>query len=159
MAECSQEVMVVISALEFRRYLDNRSDPVTAAAAAHLPNFVANPGASEECDIVIIHKDYGVIVGEIKSVGVGQFFWSRSESEQNGLIIRQVLKAVNQLNSQAATLGRLVVDLGVRITKILILPNVTSALLTRAISTDYNAAQVSRFCPTFLHLFLIIISS
>jgi len=141
LGDTTRQAMMVISQLEFRHYLDDRKDPVHAAAAAVLPNLPAGR-RDGECDIIIIHPTHGLVVGEIKSVGGKQFFADSPEVDQERMIVTQVEKAVNQLNRQAHTLRRLVADLGVKVTKVLLLPNVKADQLMRALTAHPFLGQV-----------------
>lgn len=70
-AERQQEVMVVISELQFRKYLDDRTDPIHAAACVLLPRPVTMSPEHRrgDFDVLVVHSRYGLIVGEVKSVG------------------------------------------------------------------------------------------
>ena len=141
-----KEVMMLISQLRFRKYLDrdNCTNPVDVATVASLPNWQSLPAqlAEGECDVLVIHREQGLIVGEIISTGGGDFFSRQPESQQNQVIVNRVEKAVKQLNNQGTALRRLVSDLNITITKILITPSLTSAQLLRAL-TNTPVAQVS----------------
>ncbi|KAK7092750.1 uncharacterized protein [Littorina saxatilis] len=135
------QVMMVISQLEFRKFLDS-SSPIDVAAAAMLPNMRNQPNPPQgEFDILVIHRDHGLIIAEIKSLGVLQYFSGRPLADQHQMIADKVERAVRQLNSQGATLARLVSDLGVKVTKTLILPNVSSTQLEQALQAHGNVAQ------------------
>ena len=139
--------MMVISQLRFRKYLDrdNCTSPVDVATVARLPNWQSLPAqlAKGECDVLVIHRRQGIIVGEIKSTGRGDYFKSQLENQQNQIIVKKVQKAVKQLNNQETALRLyLVSDLNVTITMMLITPSLTSAQLLRAL-TNTPVAQVS----------------
>ena len=144
---------MVISQLMFRKYLDNCTNPVEIAAAARLPSAGALPVQLEdgECDLMIIHRQQGLVVGEIKSVGGGSYFQTQPESQQHGVIVRKVRAAVGQVNNQETALRHLVSDLNIAVTKTLFFPNVTAAQLLQAL-TNSPVAQVrvsmhSSTCP------------
>ena len=136
--------MVVVSQLKFRKYLDNCTNPVEAAAAALLPDVQTLPVQLKdgECDIVMIDRRQGIIVGEIKSVGGSSYFQTQLQSQQHGAIVKKVKQAVTQVNNQATALRHLVSDLNISITKTIILPNVTQGHLLQAL-TNTPVAQVS----------------
>ena len=136
--------MVVVSQLMFRKYLDNCTNPVEAAAAARLPGVGALPVKLRdgECDIVVLHRQQGVIVGEIKSIGGGSYFQTQPESQQHVVIVRKVRAAVEQVHNQETALRYLVSDLNITVTKTLIFPNLTSVQLLQAL-TNTPEAQVS----------------
>jgi hypothetical protein len=142
-----KDVMVVISQLNFLKYLnaDNIPDPAekaeAQAAIACLPCFKTAERVSRECDLVFLHYTHGVVVGEVKSVGGNEHF-KKHEDKQNGWIVEEVKKAVKQVNNQAGTLTKLVEDLGLRVLKVLIFPNITSEQLTRALQGTDHAEDV-----------------
>ena len=134
---------MVISQLMFRKYLDNCTNPVEAAAAARVPSAGALPVQLRdgECDLLIIHRKQGLVVGEIKSVGGSSYFQTQPESQQHGVIERKVRAAVEQVNNQETALRHLVSDLNIAVTKTLLFPNLTAALLLQAL-TNSPVAQV-----------------
>ena len=133
---------MVISELEFGHYLDDQTDPITAAACTLLPRpSTMTPGHQDgEFDVLIIHKQYGLIVGEVKSVGADP----QKISDLGKAIQSRVGKAVKQLERSAGVLRHVVKDMDpVNVTKILMLPNVTSDQLLQALSTNSTLAEVS----------------
>ena len=145
--------MVVISQLLFRKYLDNLTSPVEIAAAARLPSVWALPAqqVDRECDVLMINRRQGIIVGEIKSVGGSDYFKSQRESQQNRIVMNTVEKAVTQVSEQETALRHLVSDLNIIIRGTLIFPNLTSAQLVRAL-INTPVVQVSVLvCVSFSH--------
>ncbi|XP_076437877.1 uncharacterized protein LOC143277035 [Babylonia areolata] len=145
LSDIDGQVMMVISQLQFRKYLDNQtnperlSNPLHAAAIAQLPAIgdLALPQniADGECDIIIVHRHYGLIVGEVKSVG-NTFLSLQPPSVQHQAIVGKVGKGVKQVKNQARALRHLLRDLpAVRVTATLLLPNITSAQLLSALHT------------------------
>ena len=132
--------MVVISRLNFTKYL---YDVRVAGGAAE--NLMPLPRKTDEreCDILILHRDYGLMTTEIKSVGGKQHFRESVVTDQDQVIVSKVKDAVGQLNKQCDTLNYLVSDVAVRVSKTLVLPNITSDQLLRALNTDPAATQVS----------------
>ncbi|KAL8557904.1 hypothetical protein ACOMHN_064338 [Nucella lapillus] len=143
MAERNQEVMMVVSQLRFKKYLDKKTNPVHVAMAALLPNPLSLPTQIQdgECDVLILHPRYGLVVGEVKSVGSGPYFLDAPPAEQDQIIREKVRRGVEQLNNQSTILTHLVSDLGVRVTLTLILPNVTAARLRQVLSADAVLTQ------------------
>ena len=135
---------MVISQLMFRKYLDNCTNPVEAAAASRLPSAGALPVQLRdgECDLMIIHRQQGLIVGEIKSVGGGSYFKTQPQSQQHGVIVKKVDAAVRQVNNQETALRHLVSDLNINVSNTIIFPNLTSAQLLQSL-TNSPVAQVS----------------
>ena len=138
LSDQAPQAMVVVSQLQFRQYLDNVTNPLVAAALPTVQQLSQQLGDGE-CDVLIIHKEKGVIVGEIKSVGAGAYFTSQPESQRQQIIARKVAAAVKQLNNQGQVLGHLVRDLKVRVTKTLILPYVSAAQLFQAVHGTQTA--------------------
>lgn len=139
--------MMVISELKFRRYLDDRTDPINAAACALLPRpaTLAPKYRRGDFDVLIIHSQYGLIVGEIKSVGANP----KDVPDLDQALANKVKTAVGQLNKEEEVLRHLVSDMDpVNITKTLILPNVTSGQLRKALSTNPTVSQVSQVLLT-----------
>ena len=141
----------------FRKYLDNCTNPVEIAAAARMPSAGTLPVQLRdgECDLMIIHRQQGLVVGEIKSVGGGSYFQTQPESQQHGVIVRKVRAAVGQVNNQETALRHLVSDLNIAVTKTLFFPYVTAAQLLQAL-TNSPVAQVRvslsvLFANTFNH--------
>ncbi|KAL8614938.1 hypothetical protein ACOMHN_049089 [Nucella lapillus] len=140
------EVMFIISSLRFQKYLHNPANPLHAAAIAQLPS-IDDPSIPQnirngECDLIIIHRTYGLLIGEIKSVGVNDFFRKQTPDEQTQTIIEQIQKAVKQLENQRTALSHLVRDLHpIRISVTLLLPNVSSSQLQSALSASPSLLQ------------------
>ena len=141
------QTMVVISQLLFRKYLDDRTNPVNLAASARLPSVMELSAhlTEGECDILIIHREQGIIAGEIKSVGGSAYFNSQPMSQQNRIITKKVEEAVNQVNNQATVLRHVVSDLNITVNRLLIFPNLSSAQLKRALRRT-PVAQVNVLC-------------
>ncbi|KAL8597212.1 hypothetical protein ACOMHN_051525 [Nucella lapillus] len=140
------EVMFIISSLHFQNYLHNPANPLHAAAIAQLPS-IDDPSIPQnlrngECDLIIIHRTYGLLIGEIKSVGRNDFFHKQTPDKQTQIIIKQIQKAVKQLENQHRALSHLVRDLPpIRISMTLLLPNVSSSQLQSALSASPSLLQ------------------
>ena len=72
LSDCQDKAMVVICGLDFARYLDKEADAVRAAACSKLPR-PATMGDKNlqrgDFDVLIVHRKYGLLIGELKSVG------------------------------------------------------------------------------------------
>ncbi|KAL8568527.1 hypothetical protein ACOMHN_047394 [Nucella lapillus] len=140
------EGMFIISSLRFQNYLHNPANPLHAAAIAQLPS-IDDPSIPKnlrdgECDLIIIHRTYGLLIGEIKSVGENDFFRKLTPGEQTQTIIKQIQKAVKQLENQHRVLSHLVRDLSpISISMTLLLPNVSSSQLQSALSASQSLLQ------------------
>ncbi|XP_025111904.1 uncharacterized protein LOC112574807 isoform X2 [Pomacea canaliculata] len=129
-SEQNGEVMVGMSQLQFGEYL---GEPCYAAAAAQLPVSKTLPNSSSrdrqgDFDVLIIHKLYGFVVCEVKSMGdkINQF--TSTDEEFDNTIRKKLLEAVSQLDKAEAMLSHLVSDVcpGLRITKTIAFPNLTA---------------------------------
>ncbi|KAL8602626.1 hypothetical protein ACOMHN_017362 [Nucella lapillus] len=140
------EVMFIISSLRFQNYLHNPANPLHAAAIAQLPS-IDDPSIPQnlrngECDLIIIHRTYGLLIGEIKPVGRNDFFRKQTPDKQTQIITDKIRKAVKQLENQHRALSHLVRDLPpIRISMTLLLPNVSSSQLQSALSASPSLLQ------------------
>ncbi|KAL8563169.1 hypothetical protein ACOMHN_011497 [Nucella lapillus] len=130
--------MMVLSNLKFQKYLNNHTNPLHAAAIAQLPT-IQHPSIPQkiqdgECDIIVLHRRYGLLIGEIKSVGGDDYFRQQSPSQQTQILIRKLEKAIDQLQNQQTGLRHIMSDLPpVRVTLTLMLPNITAHKLEEAL--------------------------
>ena len=142
LAEKQGEVMMVISQLNYRKYLDDKTDPISAAACSCLPRPATMPSKKYhhgDFDVLIIHPRYGLVVGEVKSVGSDP----GNTQDLGKAVVKRVRKAVGQLHKAEDVLSHLVSDVApVKISKTLILPSITSSQLLQALGTDTTLAQV-----------------
>ena len=151
------EIMMVISELKFKKYLDYKNnpqaldDPVqpgTKLTEPQLPDIGDVSSINKflvdgECDTLVIHPTLGVLVGEIKGVGGSQVFCGQSTDQQNKAIAKKVRRAVDQLNKQTTTLRCLIKDLpAVRISRAVLLPNITADQLRAALINNFTLTQV-----------------
>ena len=142
LAEKQKEVMMVISQLDYRKYLDDKTGAINAAASSCLPRPATMPSKKYrhgDFDLLIIHPRYGLVVGEVKSVGSDP----GNTQDLDKAIVKRVQKAVGQLNKAQDVLSHLLSDMApVKISKTLILPSITSSQLLQALGTDTTLAQV-----------------
>ena len=140
--ERSQEAMVVLTQLTFDKYLAVTDPPINAPAGAMLPrpSTHVDPDLRRgDFDLLIIHRQYGFIVGEVKSVGA-----VHTENLTKAILSR-VKKALRQLIKAEEVLKHVVSDLKVplQVIKTLIFPYVTSQQLTLAMgNADPEVQQV-----------------
>ena len=144
LALAQNDVMMVISHLGFLKYLGIRSNPQDEAAIAHLPRAGhVDPSMRQgDFDLLIIHLHYGLIVGEVKSV---QKVQGQSDADFLQTVVRRVDKAVTQLNKAEAVVKTLISDISSppTVTKLLVLPSVTSRELSEALATNETVLQAS----------------
>lgn len=153
MAEREKQAMVMLSQLQFGDYL---GEEAYAAATALLPQsknlqrFAADDQSSRkdlsrgDFDILIINRDYGLIVCEIKALrdrpseegGCGDFL---------SIIKKRIKKAVEQMTKARLMLRHLVSDLAPDLTirVSLVLPNVTRQDIMQALCGDSDLKTVS----------------
>nr|KAG5711423.1 hypothetical protein BaRGS_025850 [Batillaria attramentaria] len=130
MANARREVMFVISQLYFGNYLNKWKEYYETSSSLPRPDTI--PGDKNDrrgdFDILIVHSQYGIIVGEVKSVGGNTAALKQSEQDLHKAIADKVQRGVKQLNKAHRMLKHLVSDLPtpVNITKALMLPNLTS---------------------------------
>ncbi|XP_025111907.1 uncharacterized protein LOC112574809 [Pomacea canaliculata] len=146
MSQQNREVFVAMSQLQFGEYL---GEPCYSAAAAQVPLATSPPPSlpknwdKGDFDVLLIHRKYGFVVCEVKAVGdnVGELGLSQQDMENN---IRKKLKqAIVQLDKAEAMLSHLVSDIasGLRITKTIAVPNLTTRQVEQAIAGDKQLTQ------------------
>ena len=143
LGEQQGEPMMVLSELQFHQYLDGDTDVLHRAACAQLPRPADLPQPSDrfgDFDILIVHRLYGLIVCEMKSVGADP----SKIADLDRAVANRVGKAVKQLDKEERVLAHLSSNLApVRITKTVVLPNITSGQLMQALSSNAQVSQVS----------------
>ena len=146
LGEQQGEPMMVLSELQFHQYLDGDTDVLHRAACAQLPrpaDLTQRSDRSGDFDILILHRSYGLIVCEMKSVGADP----RQIPDVDRAVSSRVGKAVRQLDKAERVLAHLSSDVApVRVTKTVLLPNITSAQLMQALSSNTQVSQVSGHC-------------
>lgn len=137
------EPMFVISQLQFSGYL---GEPCYAAAVKQFlrPQNLPKDHRQGDFDILVIHRHYGIITGEIKSVLSNQQQLQLSQPDVDRVVTDRVRNAIKQLNKSEVVLREITKDLdpNLAIRKLLILPYVTADILTRVVSSDEHLKQV-----------------
>ena len=142
LADNQNEAMFVLSALDFRNYLVELCNNAASATLFPRPADLKTKGKVKgadkgEFDLLVIHPTYGLLVGEVKSVG-DTFSGSPSlTTQEEAAVEKRVAKAVRQLDKEEAVLKHLVSDLQhpPRVRKTLLLPNVTRAQLRSVLAS------------------------
>lgn len=139
LATAQKEAMIVVSQLQFGKYLHK---PCYAAAASHFRRPITLPVEYRQgdFDLLIIHSKYGLITAEIKSVGANFTELRMSQHKQEVTVVAKIKEAVKQVNKAGYVLRYLA---GVKVTKTLMFPNIKSNQLLRALKLDPRAAKVS----------------
>ncbi|KAK7095181.1 hypothetical protein V1264_006626 [Littorina saxatilis] len=146
-SEAGQEVMFVLSQLNFKDYLPCYS----AAAASKLPtpkDFKADNKDQGDFDVLVLHRHLGILVGEIKALGDNFQELGLSQQQQEQEVVKKVKSALKQLDKADDVLSHLTQDLQLspRIVKSLMLPNVPAALLRQALDSNPPLKQAVCQC-------------
>lgn len=147
MANQNGEILFGISQLKFGQYL---REPCYAAAAAHLPLSANLPPKlppnwkQGDFDILLIHQLYGFVVCKVKSWGGNVKELSMSQQDLDKNMKKKLKEAASYLNKAKAMLSHLVSDIApdLRITKAIVVPNITSRQIQTAVDGDPNLRQV-----------------
>ncbi|XP_025079972.1 uncharacterized protein LOC112555696 isoform X2 [Pomacea canaliculata] len=146
MSEHRKEVFVAMSQCQFGEYV---GETCYAAAAAQLPLPASLPPSLPRnwkeggSNVLLIHRHYGLVVCEVTAFGdkVDKLNTSQQDIDNN---IRQKLRdAVSQLDKAEAMLSHLVSDIapGLRITKVIAVPNLTAHEVQQTVSGDTQLIQ------------------
>ncbi|XP_070199053.1 uncharacterized protein [Littorina saxatilis] len=138
LGDSRHEAMFILSQLQFGSYLN---EPAYAAAAERLPRPKDLPQDRQgDFDFLLIHRQHGILVGELKSVGKNS---NAANETDDDVIAEKVKKAVKQLDKSERVVRHLVSDMGPGMTvkKTLFLPYVSSAQLERVLDNDEQLEQ------------------
>ena len=137
--------MFILSQVSFSNYLNKDSE---AAAAAQLPrpNTLPEQYRRGDFDILLIHRRYGVLIGEIKSVGRSQPKLGKTPEEEDDDVVKKVERAIKQLDKSDIVVKHVLQDIaqGLTVRKALFLPNVSNAQLRRVLGARPLLEQVTR---------------
>lgn len=137
--------MFILSQVNFGNYLNK---PAYAAAAAQLPQprTLKTKDRRGDFDILLIHRHYGILVGELKSVGSEQPGLSKTPAEAEADVAKRVERAIEQLNKSERVVKHLVNDVESNLTvrKTLFLPYASSIQLQRALAARPALEEVSK---------------
>ncbi|KAK7106507.1 hypothetical protein V1264_017757 [Littorina saxatilis] len=164
LADRQNEVMFVLSQLDFGDYL---GEPCYSAAA----NAFARPidlkkkkkkkktktkeaEETEESlhegdfDLLIFHREYGVLVGEVKIVGDNFSSLTLTQQQQDAIVVKKVEQAVKQLNKAEKVLTHILSDLQPppRVRKSVMLPNLARSQLQRVLRNNLQLEQAVCQC-------------
>ena len=153
LADGQGEAMFVVSSLNFDHYLTQLCHHSAAATATTTTGLFPRPqdlktkGKSVhrgEFDLLIIHPQYGLLVGELKSVGDTFSSGPSLSGQEESAVARRVEKALRQLDKEERVLRHLVSDLQhpPRVRKTLLLPNVTRTQLLTLLASRPVLRQV-----------------
>ena len=139
-----QEVMFIVSQINFGSCLNKPAYAAAAAAQFPRPINLAESYREGDFDILVIHRHHGILVGELKSVGMNQADLKLSEAQADANVAKKVRQAVKQLSKSETVLKHLISDIapGLSVRKTLFLPFVSTAQLQRVLTADPQLEQV-----------------
>ncbi|KAK7098189.1 hypothetical protein V1264_002541 [Littorina saxatilis] len=141
LGDSRNEAMFILSQLQFGSYLN---EPAYAAAAKQFPRPKDLPRDRQgDFDFLLIHRQHGILVGELKSVGKTQGALNQTYTPADPHLAQKVKQAVKQLDKSERVVRHLVSDMGpgVTVKKTLFLPYVSSAQLERVLDNDEQLEQ------------------
>nr|KAG5688070.1 hypothetical protein BaRGS_007115 [Batillaria attramentaria] len=145
-----QEVMFVLSQLEYGNYLNK---PSYAAAASHLPRpmDLSQSYHRGDFDVMVLHRQYGLLVGEIKSVGLNLAGLKKSQAQADADVAKRLWRSVKQLDKSETVIKHIVSDIAPKllVKRTLILPYVTAEQLERVLNNAPQLAQCQDVRPRF----------
>nr|KAG5693306.1 hypothetical protein BaRGS_008382 [Batillaria attramentaria] len=133
--------MMVVWQLDFRRYLDRQDNPLDAATTALLSRSATGGTGNREGDfmMLIIHQKYGLIVVRVTMVG----FRMVDVQDVKEKLADAVTEATKELNAADCLLKHMTSDLQhVKVTKVVIMPSVTSGQLEYTFGDNPDVQQV-----------------
>lgn len=141
LADKHKSVMMVISQMQFNKYLNKSSHALTSHPR---PADLDPSNQQGDFDLLIIHSQYGLIVGEIKSVGGYSNISTPDACTTNEkALVKKVEDALKQLKKAETVLTHITSDMGrVRIVKTLILPNTNYDTLKKTLSRYPKTEEV-----------------
>lgn len=145
LSKVHREVFVCLSQLPFGSYLGN---PDFYPATAHLPlphNLPETRPLSwrqGDFDVLLIHRQYGFVICEVKAMAYNT---ETPKEERSTQIAKTLNDAKMQLDKGEAMLSHLVSDIApnVHITKTIVCPNLTSLQIKEILSANPQVQQVS----------------
>ncbi|XP_070188639.1 uncharacterized protein [Littorina saxatilis] len=138
--DSDDEVMFVLSQLKFTSYL---GEPCFAATARTLARPIDLKNQNQDrgdFDILVIHRHYGLLAVEIKSVGTLFSGKPESQKENDKILVDRLNKIIKQLKKSGDVLRHLTSDIHdqLRVTKTLMLPNIAAVHVRRVLQKDPN---------------------
>ena len=143
LSEANKEVMFVLSRLDFGDYLNQPCYTATASLLRRPLDVKPRNKHRGDFDLLIVHRHYGIFVGEIKAVG-DRLSASLSPQQQDQRVSDKVKQAVKQLDKAGEVLQHIVSDLPQQpvVKKMLMLPNVATNQLQRLLTADPQLTSV-----------------
>ncbi|XP_070176889.1 uncharacterized protein [Littorina saxatilis] len=125
--------MFVLSQLKFGHYL-NKPAYMPAAESLPRPTELKIKNIHQgDFDMLVIHRQHGVLVGEIKAVGDMQSF--QSQAAQDGILSKKIEQAISQLQKADEVMKHVTKDIKApsKLLKTVMLPNIKRADLQRVL--------------------------
>ncbi|XP_025112765.1 uncharacterized protein LOC112575256 isoform X2 [Pomacea canaliculata] len=106
-------------------------------------NGLAMPPVQGDFDVLLIHRHYGLVICEVKAFGDNLKDLSMKQQDIDKNIRKKLKEAMTQLDKAEAMLSHLVSDIapGLRITKTIAVPNLTTCQVRQAVSEDSKLTQ------------------
>ncbi|XP_070203098.1 uncharacterized protein [Littorina saxatilis] len=147
LGDSGKEVMFVVSELNFKDYLNKpfyAKHTGKLPKPANLPKELRHHGKQGDFDILVIHRQYGIMIGEMKSVGKTEASGADTE------VVKVIAKAVKQLDKCEVHTRHMVSDIapGLTVRKTLFLPYVSQAQLQRILDDDKNSKLQQAVCQS-----------
>lgn len=139
MAEVHNEVFMALSQLHFVDYLGDFAYTKVCALMPTVANL--SPTLRQGTfDLLLIHKLYGLVLCEVKAT---------SGNVSGREIGKKLRKTVLQLNKVQEVLTHLVSDIapGIRVTKVIALPNLRESRMKTVLATDLDLTKVKKTTP------------
>ncbi|XP_070205894.1 uncharacterized protein [Littorina saxatilis] len=163
LADRQNEVMFVLSQLDFGDYLGEPCYSAAASAFARpidLKKKKKKKKKTQETeekdeslhegdfDLLIFHREYGVLVGEVKTVGDNFSSLTLTQQQQDAIVVKKVEQAVKQLNKADKVLTHILSDLQPppRVRKSVMLPNLARSQLQRVLRNNPQLEQAVCQC-------------
>ncbi|XP_070209383.1 uncharacterized protein [Littorina saxatilis] len=142
LGKSQKDVMVILSPFNFGSYLNQSAYAATVAQfpVPHQLNTKTIQYSDGEADFMILHRQHGILVGELKSIGKPQ---AKNTVTTDADIAKRVRQAVKQVERSAEVVRHLVNDIapGLAVRKTLFLPYVSSKQLERVLLADPSLEQ------------------
>lgn len=140
------EVFMCLSQYSYGSYLGEEGFYPAVAhlpIPSNLPEKYQKSWRQGDFDVLLIHRQYGFVVFEVKAVGIND---ETTELEQDEQVSKKLNEAAEQLIKAEAMLSHLVsdIDSGVRITKTIACPNLTTHQVQKIVDNNSQLRQVSK---------------
>ena len=140
----NNQVVFVLSQLNFTSYL---GEVCFAAAAREFPRTVDLKARNQDrgdFDFLFIHRQYGLVASEVKSVGMMFSGEVADQPREDKALVKRLQQAMKQLHKSRDVLNHLTGDLPQppRVTMSLMLPYITEARLSRVLTDNPRERQV-----------------